>query len=219
MQDIISIASPELLSVFDKAVNHRSFGGNQDWFPTKWQRDSGCGPTAAATMLSYFSLRRKCERICPKIVNGAQPINREDMADFMNTVWNYVTPGTMGVHRTAQFIGGVSDFMQSLGYGIRAKELVFPRMATKRCCQEQAAEFICSGLENDMPVAFLNYSNGMCDNMSSWHWVSITALEKRGEQLLVTISDEGEMKTIDFGLWMSTSRLGGALVYFLPDIP
>lgn len=217
-QNVFSLVEPELLSVLDKGRNICSFGGNQCWFPTKWQRDSGCGPTAAATILSYIGRRQKCISICPSIVDGTKPIDQDDMADFMNTLWNYVTPSTIGVHLTSIFTGGVKKFLGGLGYDVEFRELLFSRNIEKRCTVDEAVAFIRSAMENDVPIAFLNYSNGALDNISSWHWVSITALDLDGNSVCVTISDEGEKKVIDFGLWMQTSLLGGALVYFIPEI-
>ena len=217
-QNVFSLAQPELLSVLDKGRNVRSFGGNQDWFPNKWQRDSGCGPTAAATILSYIGRGPNCTIIFPQLVYGSNPIDQGDMAEFMNTLWNYVTPGTIGVHRTSIFTAGVPRFMENLGYNAEFRELFFPRDIDARCTVEQAVNFIRSARENDVPIACLNYSNGALDNMCSWHWVSITALELDGDDVFVTISDEGAKKKINFGLWMKTSLFGGALVYFIPKI-
>ena len=43
----------ELLKIKDSIEDYTYFGGNQEWFETKWRRMSGCGPTTASTIIMY----------------------------------------------------------------------------------------------------------------------------------------------------------------------
>ena len=53
----VSIAHPAWMDITgpDGAVTH---GADQDWFPDLWQQRAGCGPTAAAVILSYLARTR-----------------------------------------------------------------------------------------------------------------------------------------------------------------
>ena len=83
----VSIAHPAWMDITgpDGAVTH---GADQDWFPDLWQQRAGCGPTAAAVILSYLARTR------PELA----PLNRpeqmaEGMASFAAARGLTLTPG------------------------------------------------------------------------------------------------------------------------------
>ncbi len=41
----------------DSIEDYTYFGGNQEWFETKWRRMSGCGPTTASTIIMYEDIK------------------------------------------------------------------------------------------------------------------------------------------------------------------
>ena len=68
-------------------------------------------------------------------------------------------------------------------------------------------------------MAFLNYSSGAVDNLDSWHWVTLIAMEDPDSgKLPCLILDGGEKKVIDFTQWLNTSVRGGALAVLYPMI-
>ena len=64
----VSIAHPAWMDITgpDGAVTH---GADQDWFPDLWQQRAGCGPTAAAVILSYLARTRP--ELAPLYPEGA----------------------------------------------------------------------------------------------------------------------------------------------------
>jgi hypothetical protein len=206
-QDIYGLANPGLLGI-DKIY----FGGNQAWFPSHWQRQAGCGPTAAATVLLYHALRRGARNICPAICQKDLPVSRQDMADFMGQIWEYVTPGMQGLHRAEDFIYGTDNYLGTVGLQADAQLLHITGNHSRRPSHDEAVKFMKDALRQDTPVAFLNYSSGKVHNLDGWHWVTMTGLEQRGNKVFLTLSDEGRKKEIDYTLWHNTSRMGGSLV-------
>ncbi len=123
----------------------------------------------------------------------------------------------MGVNEAGMLVDGVTRYA-----GTRASAgggcLWHPGLTGSRLPLEQFRDFIVAGLSRQTPVAFLNLSNGKLDNLDSWHWVTVTALfyDPQG-QLFAELSDSGEKKRVNLSLWYTTTRLGGAAVYFLPQ--
>ena len=67
------------------------YGADQEWFPLSWQRRAGCGPTTASQLLLYLG------RSDPG--SGVTAVTDKDgMVALMEEVWEYITPGIMGVH-------------------------------------------------------------------------------------------------------------------------
>ena len=83
----VSIAHPAWMDITgpDGAVTH---GADQDWFPDLWQQRAGCGPTAAAVILSYLARTRP--ELAPLYPEGA--MDRASFTGLMCRVWEHVTP-------------------------------------------------------------------------------------------------------------------------------
>ncbi len=97
--------------------------------------------------------------------------------------------------------------------------LEIPAQREARPSLDQCRQFVAQCLDQDCPVAFLNFSHGALKNLDSWHWVPLTAMTEGESVLLCTILDEGEARVIDLALWWETSSLGaGALVGLFPDM-
>ena len=192
-----------------------SYGGNQDWFPDQWQRRAGCGPTASAAILTYLS------RLSPGLTPMAPIGNsvREHTA-YMEALWSYTTPGSRGLDQAENLILGCRSFALSKGCVLLGKVLEIPnREKAPRPSLETCRDFLAEALYADLPVAFLNYSSGAVDNLDSWHWVTLIAMEDVDDgKLPCLILDGGEKKVIDFTQWLNTSVLGGALAVLYPMI-
>ena len=50
---------PGLIRIVSKDLAEESFGCDQEWYAEHWQRQAGCGPCTAATLLYYLSRRRQ----------------------------------------------------------------------------------------------------------------------------------------------------------------
>ena len=189
-------------------------GGTQDWYRDVWQRRAGCGPTTAATLLSYLAAAH------PSLAPMA-PVAGQVQAGFrayMEEVWRYVTPGARGLDQPESLVLGCRSFALSRGCVLRGRILEVPARRPGQPDPDQCRDFIARALSADCPVAFLNFSNGALKNLDSWHWVPLIAMTEGEDVLLCTVLDEGEEKIIDLALWLDTTLLGGVLAMVEPGL-
>jgi len=201
------IKQPEFLLISECGTDTKTYGCDQTWFAERWQRQAGCGPCTAATILYY--LARSRAEIARLYTAGS--FTREDFTHFMADIWHYVTPGRMGVNEASILADGVVRYAAGHGVFLRSEIRKVPPRRNRTVPYTDWVNFIMEGLGNDCPVAFLNLSNGRLPNLDSWHWVTITALDDNG---VAEISDSGEHKQIDLPGWYDSSLLGGAAVWF-----
>lgn len=205
------IRRPELLLVDAADEAGIAYGCDQDWYEDAWQRRAGCGPCTAASIMFY--LGRSYPELARLYSRGSG--TQSDFSHLMHEVWQFVTPGRMGVNEAHMLSRGAEKYAGLKGLTLVGHEQKVPGLYQSRAPLPQLTQFIRQGLEQDCPVAFLNLSNGSLDNLESWHWVTVTAmLRDPQDQILLVISDSGELKTVNMSQWFSSSLLGGALVYF-----
>jgi hypothetical protein len=214
-QLLAALDRPELLDIPLDDAAQAAFGCDQDWYGEHWQRQAGCGPCTSATILYYLALSRPDLSALYTLPAGSQ----EQFRAFMDQIWQYVTPGRMGVNEAGMLVDGVVRYAGTRAIGLASAIFCIPGLTSSRQPLESFRDFIVSGLSRQTPVAFLNLSNGKLDNLDSWHWVTVTALfgDPQG-QLFAELSDSGEKKRVNLSLWYRTTRLGGAAVYFLPEM-
>lgn len=184
-----------------EALDHT--GCDQEWYTTRWQRLSGCGPTTAASLslLQFF----------PSV-----PLNQESALKRMEETWKYVTPNLRGVDTLERFKDGFSTYLSDHAIKHTVHCLPIPKSKDKRPVIEDAIRFIREALEKDIPVPFLNLHNGQVRNLEAYHWVLITAIRCTADhtEVKVEIVDGGKAFFIDLILWLTSSRAGGGFLNF-----
>lgn len=207
MEHTYQLSRPELLTITEGGQTWR--GADQLWYPDEWQRKAGCGPTAAAMLVSYLAQTRPaCAGLYP-----AGSWERADVLGLMEELWRYITPGKHGVNTTHLFTKGLSAFAAERQVALSIRELDVPRLKLARPTADQCAAFLRSSLLADAPVAWLNLHAGTVEGLDDWHWVTVAGLEERGDgALLCTILDGGKELTVDFRLWFQSTKAGGGLV-------
>ncbi len=209
-----NLRQPDLIRISDMDLTTTTYGCDQDWYADHWQRQAGCGPCTAATILYYLSRSRHSLRHLYTANSHAQ----EDFTTFMSEIWHYVTPGRMGVNEASILADGVITYAAGHQVRLKAAILKIPGLPQRNEASDDFLDFIKHGLDLDCPVAFLNLSNGQLANLDSWHWVTITGLfAENSPAVFAIIADSGEQKEIDLTRWYQTSWLGGAVVYFTVD--
>lgn len=185
------------------------YGFNQEWFRTRWQRLSGCGPTAVSNILYYLGRSRS-------IPGLERPVSRKEGPDFMETVWRHVTPTAMGIPNTDLLCKGVQSYAKANSLHLGTEPFEIPGFRRARPDFGQLLLFLYSALSADTPVAFLNLDCGEEKILDSWHWVTVIALkyEADGSAAFAEILDEGKKKEIDLNKWFRTTAKGGGLVRF-----
>ena len=206
-----SLTRPEVLTLIGPG-GETYRGGDQEWYPDLWQRRAGCGPTTAAALLADPSQTRPALAPLRPLAGGT----RTGFAQYMQALWPYVTPGARGLDKPESLVLGCRSFALSRGCRLEGEILKIPRRREDRPTPAACRNFLLRALDNDCPVAFLNYSNGSLPNLDSWHWVPLIALTEGEEVLLCTVLDEGKEKVIDLALWLETTLLGGALAAVFP---
>lgn len=203
---MIALPGLPLLQVWDGDEEY--CGGDQEWYAGKWQRQAGCGPTNCTNVIWYLAqTRESCKTLC-----SYDASKKANFVKLMDEVWYYVTPGHMGVNSTKIFAEGAEKFGQTKGVVLKANSLPIDPLHSGGRVYTQVEEFITKALESNLPVAFLNLSNGTLENLDSWHWVSIVAL--RASEAM--IYDQGEARWIDLKRWLETSMMGGGFVVVEP---
>jgi len=205
-----SISKPELFKVVDVRARKTYHGCNQEWYTTEWQRRSGCGPSAASNIILYLSYTQAK----PGFVKNCS--SREKCVSVMEELWESVTPTLAGIPTTQMFYEAMMEYTNAHGLNLVYHVFDVPDNKYPRPRLAEAVTFIETALEKDVPVAFLNLSNGDEKKLDSWHWVTIISLEysEAGTDAFVTILDEGLIKKINLALWYDTTTLGGGFVYF-----
>jgi len=205
MTDALTIHTPEILHITDQQ-GQRYYGANQIWYRQRWQQQAGCGPTNSSHLVWYLSRTRpECGRLSARGGN-----RQEEFLALMEEMWEYVTPGRMGVNSADLFIQGMRRYGDAHGIGLHFEKLEVPSIPFLRPSAQQMAEFLTNAIEKDIPVAFLNLANGKLSNLDGWHWVTLIAFYP--ERMMAVMYDQGRKVEIDLDLWLRTTLLGGGFV-------
>lgn len=209
---VVSISNLTALKVLNESTNEVHLGCDQEWFATKWQRLSGCGPCVASNIIFYLDQKHRPfeKRKCL--------IMKKECLLIMENVWNYITPTSKGIYTTKMFYEAVLSYMNSKGFNIEYGFIDIPKEKSDRPKLSEVLDFINKALLYDIPVAFLNLCNGDEKNLERWHWVTIISLDYQEKEncTFVIALDEGIIKKIDLKLWYYTTSQGGGFVYFIP---
>lgn len=201
-----SIKNLSLFKITDEISQNTYYGNNQEWYKSAWQRLSGCGPTAVANIIFYFSQTN------PDTVLS-EPAKRDCLL-LMEEIWKYVTPNMGGISSTGMLIKGVLKYIQAKELNITLDVIDIPKNRLLRPDFQKILEFLVAALNKDMPVAFLNLHNGKVKELDSWHWVTVISLEYDGDQAYADILDEGMIKKINLAEWFNSTIIGGGFVSF-----
>ena len=181
------------------------YGANQSWYRTVWQRRAGCGPTTGAHVMWYLAhTRADCRRLCP--FDGA---NRQAMLRLMETMWQYITPTVRGVNRPEIFSEGIERYGKDRGVALRCETLHIP-YGSQRPDAAAVSRFLSNAFAQNLPVAFLNLSNGLEKRLDSWHWVTLVDFDPLA--MTATMYDQCRCTRIDIGLWLHSTTGDGAFV-------
>ena len=205
----IALREPQLLHI--DCGTAMSCGANQCWYPYWRARLSGCGPTAAANLLWYLAVSRP-QRCGALFTGNAQ--HKPEMVRLMRQVWRFVRPAPWGMARGQSFARGACRFAAARGVSLQAELLQVPAAVARRPSDAQLYDFLAKALAADLPVAFLNRSNGAVRNLPGWHWVTLVAVQP---DLQAVMYDGSKSQVVDLALWLSTTQKGGAFVMLRPS--
>lgn len=205
-----TIINLNLFKIIDEKTQKTYDGCNQVWYPSKWQRLSGCGPSAASNIFFYLSHSQST-------LGLEEGLNtKEAWLSLMKEMWTYVTPSIRGVNTLKMFYQPMLAYTKSKGVNVEYRICDVPKDRSQRPELKDIVIFLEEALEKDAPIAFLNLCNGEEKKLDRWHWVTIISLEytEDRQSVFVDILDQGEIKRINLALWYNTTTLGGGFVYF-----
>jgi hypothetical protein len=205
-----SIRNVNAFLIIDEITEKIYYGGHQEWYPTIWQRKSGCGPTVVSNIVYYLSQRNAC------VDPSKGPRSKSQCVELMQDVWKYVTPSLRGIPTTEMLRERVERYAQSKGMTVIMDYLDIPEKERLRPTFPALLAFLDQALSSDTPVAFLNLNSGAEKKLDSWHWVTILSLEyaEDASTAFIEIADQGAIIKIDLRNWFRTTTLGGGFVSF-----
>lgn len=200
----ISIKQPSLLHI--EKDNKIYYGANQIWYPTAFQRNAGCGPTTGSHLIWYLSQTHKhCRNLCS--YDGTK---YDGFLHLMEDIWNFITPKSMGVNNIDIFTEGAISYGAHKGLKLTCNTLKISGVPGLRPSSKKMFSFLENAFSNDLPVGFLNLSNGSLSNLDSWHWVTLISADLSHNT--VKMYDQGKITTLDLSQWLRTNLLGGGFV-------
>ena len=207
-----SLKQPNRFEIMDEKDGRIYYGFDQEWYASKWQRLSGCGPTTASTIFYYLFGAE------PGPEAGRRLTRRESLA-FLEKTWRHVTPTIRGIPSTELLCRGVESYAGANSLGLKLERLDIPRDRSSRPDLGALLRFLAASLSADSPVAFLNLHSGEEKLLDSWHWVTVVSLdyEEDGSAAFLDILDEGVKKRINLAQRYRTTTLGGGFVSFRRD--
>mgnify|MGYP001230997777 CR=1 FL=1 len=192
-------------------------GGNQEWYGKFFRRLAGCGPTAAANIFKYLG----ADKLPAGSVRETDTLKQ--YKTLMNEMWEHVTPTSRGVYCTEIFYDGCLSFAGARGINITYSSLDIADIAdvdkgkARRPALCDVIDFVKSGLERDLPVAFLSLDSGSERSIDRWHWITVISIDIRGAgNASVDFLDAGVIKHADLANWYRTTKEGGGFVIISP---
>lgn len=207
----ITIKNPEYLNIKDENLQQIYFGGNQAWYTKAWSRKAGCGPTCAANITAYLAQRKEEY----KKLYSEKNMDKKEFSMHMEKLFQYVTPGAMGVNSVTKFTDGLKQYLKEKEISLIPKVLSVDPSSQKVRDAEELRAFVEGGLSADSPIAFLNLSKGAVCCLQGWHWITITGARTEGDTLIAEASDEGKKIEFDLRLWYLTTKMHGGLIYYV----
>lgn len=207
-QPRVSVRSPQLLHI--RQGETISYGAHQIWYSSFFGKMGGCGPTAASNLLWYLTATRP--DTCRRLFDG-DGSTRAGMVRLMNEVWRYVKPGMRGVDKASMLAEGAVLYGARHGTALHDRILEIPAADSQRPSKEAVCRFLTTAFADDLPVAFLNLSNGAVRNLDNWHWVTLVSVDGK---LCAEMYDQSRRQKLDLGLWLETTTNGGAFVVLEP---
>ena len=215
---------PEWLEVRDPETDQQWPGGRQQWYPEKEKQKRGCGPTTAAEMTAYLARKGRLVSLYQPF-KGAErtygvipAVYRYERAGFtlhMQDLWYAFEPKALGIPTVSNYQTKLKRFARSRGIKLESKTyVVHPWTQRRRRNFRRLVTFIQEGLDEDLPLAFLNYHGGQAREITPWHWMTVIGLRvnRDNSQAELIVTSHGRLIRLSLDKWFYTARSGGGFV-------
>lgn len=188
------------------------YGGDQHWYRDRFMRMAGCSAVGASEACAYLAGHFPALR---KLYPGdPNTIHKEEFISFMETVFQYVTPGFMGMSSIKRFKRCFLEYACAAGADVRLSLLSGAASA------DAARQFVMRALDAGYCVLYLllTHKDGELDEFT-WHWFVLTGYETEGDAMRVDFATWGKKNTFDFDRLWNTGTLshGGMVVVSDPQ--
>ena len=189
------------LDIYDSEIAY--YGGNQYWFPKKFNQINGCGPVAAANITTYLSQTFADKYNSLYSYKGI--VNKKDFVDHMVEIRKYVKPGFLGLTSVHQFSDSLLAFSKNRGVSLTSHILDDDNASIY-----DAINFVFEALNQRIPVAILVLKHQTKEFKEyTWHWMTITGLklDSKNNIYYISVSTYGERREINLDLLWNQRRL------------
>lgn len=147
------------------------YGGNQDWFPGKWQRKAGCGSTSGANIAAYYAAN--CNDMVNIYTGDITHFDQNEYIKEMEEMYKYMTPGPFGYPYVSKFAEQFVLFCKERGISLTS------HIYEKFKSTEGAYEFVKENIQKEIPIALLILFHRAPElKEDNWHWITITGYEE-----------------------------------------
>lgn len=183
-----------------------AYGGDQNWFSDRFMRLAGCSAVCASEACAYLAGRfPNLSRLYP---GDPRSIRKEEFVSFMQSVYQYITPGFMGMSSIKRFKKCFTEYAYSVGADVRILLLGGDAPAG------EAKRFLTRALDADYCALYLllTHKDPEMDEFT-WHWFTLTGYEMNGETIMVDFATWGKKHTLPFEkLWNTGTLSRGGMV-------
>jgi len=148
------------------------YGGDQEWYPDRWQRMAGCASVAGANLAAFYDL---------EMPSAGHIYEKQDFLEIMQQVYRYMTPGPNGFPHVRKFAEQFCAFAKDRGRSFA------PVIARDWHDSSTPRDLICRELQDQNPVALLvlrHQAPELEDN--NWHWMTITGYDPDTDRLVLS---------------------------------
>lgn len=171
----------------------------------------GCGVTAALDGMLYrlgYGKTLMDQKTYLKMAEEMWQIMRPNTGLKFRKPMEVLTGSGIGVYLPWQFRKGIARYALAKGYSIHFRQQNNTMIPWKKAANlEKAIDFIEESLQKEEPVHLLSYRNQ--SHGYSFHWVTITGIEKVAKGHRITVATWGRRYDIDCfeDLWQSHGLL------------
>lgn len=118
------------------------YGFSQKWYKDSWQKEAGCGPTVASSIINYYN----------QIANFKE-VEIADALKIMEELWFYLLPTEYGLNSVKLFYDGIKNY-----YSNKEVTIDYINVNIKdKPSLDEIINFISKELSEDRPIAFFKF--------------------------------------------------------------
>ncbi len=155
----------------------QSYGANQNWYPSKWARESGCGSIAATNLILYYGLA---------LFSDKKEYAYTEVVTLMEKIFKIFRPTIFGYTNYRKFA------RQFCKYAKKENKTFSYKLYKPNKHSEDSLDFVKRSLLEKDPVAILILTHSQKSLGIFWHWMVITGINADNQ---IEVSNHGNFET------------------------